>query len=27
MNRKGKYGVFKGCSNFPGCRYISKKTS
>lgn len=27
VNRKGKYGVFKGCSNFPGCRYISKKTS
>lgn len=27
VNRKGKYGVFKGCSHFPACRYISKKTS
>ncbi|MCM3443526.1 NERD domain-containing protein [Metabacillus halosaccharovorans] len=27
VNRKGKYDVFKGCSNFPNCRYVTKKTS
>ncbi|EKQ58031.1 MULTISPECIES: NERD domain-containing protein [unclassified Clostridium] len=24
VNRKGKYGEFKGCSNFPKCRFIVK---
>ncbi len=23
VDRKGKYGAFKGCSNFPSCRYVS----
>lgn len=25
VDRKGKYGAFKGCSNFPKCRYILNK--
>lgn len=25
VERNGKYGVFKGCSNFPKCRYILNK--
>lgn len=25
VNRKGKYGYFKGCSNYPRCKYILKK--
>ncbi len=24
VNRRGKYGVFKGCSNYPKCKYTSK---
>lgn len=24
VDRKGKYGAFKGCSNYPKCRYILK---
>lgn len=27
VRRKGKYGIFKGCSHFPRCRYVSKKPS
>ena len=24
LERKGKYGVFKGCNNYPKCRFIAK---
>ncbi|WNB91721.1 NERD domain-containing protein [Bacillus sp. NEB1478] len=24
VNRKGKYGFFKGCSNYPKCRFVSR---
>lgn len=24
VNRKGKYGNFKGCSNYPKCRFVSR---
>ncbi|WP_425311018.1 topoisomerase DNA-binding C4 zinc finger domain-containing protein [Fictibacillus nanhaiensis] len=24
VNRKGKYGYFKGCSNYPKCRFVSR---
>jgi len=26
VQRKGKYGAFVGCSNYPTCRYIEKRT-
>lgn len=25
INKKGRFGYFKGCSNYPDCTYISKK--
>lgn len=27
MKRKGKFGEFLGCSNYPKCRYTAKPTS